>query len=111
MVGSEAARTGWLGDVDFTADLRGIMDTFRHAHDLSRVAYPLSALENPSAEDRRILADANATIVKLEGAAYPRVELIKKCALEVELIDKSLHDERQQAKCRPSRNSPGASVT
>ena len=111
MVGSEAARTGWIGDVDFTADLRGIMDTFRHAHDLSRVAYPLSALENPSAEDRRILADANATIVKLEGAAYPRVELIKKCALEVELIDKSLHDERQQAKTAGQRAELSAKLS
>ena len=111
VVGSEAARTGWLGDVDFTADLRGIMDTFRQAHELSRVAYPLSVLENPSAEDRRILADANATIVKLEGAAYPRVALIKKCALEVELIDKSLHDERQEAKTAGQRAELSAKLS
>jgi len=111
VVGSEAARTGWLGDIDFTADLRGIMDTFRQAHDLSRVAYPLSVLENPSAEDRWILADANATIVKLEAAAYPRVELIKKCALEVELIDKSLHDERQEAKTAGQRAELSAKLS
>jgi len=111
VVGSEAARTGWLGDVDFTADLRGIMETFRQAHDLSRVAYPLSVLENPSAEDRRILADANATIVKLEAAAFPRVELIKKCALEVELIDKSLHDERQEAKTAGQRAELSAKLS
>jgi hypothetical protein len=57
-MGSEAARTGWLGDVDFTADLQGIMDNFRQAHVLRKVAYALSMLESPGADDRRILADA-----------------------------------------------------
>src|SRR6478752_4079725 len=34
---SEAARAGWLGDVDFTADIKGITDNFEKAHALRGV--------------------------------------------------------------------------
>jgi len=103
IVGSEAARAGLLGDVDFDADIRGITDNLRKAHELQKVADRLAALDKPGADDRKLLAEANTTVAKLETAALNRVELIAKCATEAQLVDKSLHDERQDAKTSAQR--------
>ena len=100
---SEAARTGWLGDVDFTADIQQITDNFQKAHALRKVADELSALDKPSPDDRRILAEAETTVANLELAAVERVELIGKCATEARLIDKSLSDERKDARTAEQR--------
>jgi hypothetical protein len=100
---SEAARTGWLGDVDFTADIRGITDTFQKAHALRKVANKLSDLDKPSDDDRRILSEAKATVASLELTAIERVELIVKCATEARLVDKSLRDERKDARTAEQR--------
>nr|WP_090276496.1 hypothetical protein [Mycolicibacterium komanii]CRL69900.1 hypothetical protein CPGR_01735 [Mycolicibacterium komanii] len=100
---SEAARTGWLGDVDFTADIQQITDNFQKAHALRKVAEKLSALDKPTADDRRILAEAKTTIAGLELAAVERVELIQRCATEARLIDKSLRDERKDARTAEQR--------
>ena len=94
---SEAARAGWLGDVDFTADLNGIIGNLRKAHDLRKVADQLSGLDKPSADDRKILVEAKAAIETLEGAAVERVKLIEKCATEARLVDESLRKERDDA--------------
>jgi hypothetical protein len=94
---SEAARAGWLGDVDFTADVRGITDNFEKAFALRGVTSKLSALDKPNADDRRLLAEARTTAANLERAAIERVELITKCAKEAQLIDKSLRTEREDA--------------
>lgn len=100
---SEAARTGWLGDVDFTVDIRAITDKFQKAHALRRVADKLSALDKPSLDDRKILAEANTTIAGLEVAAVRQVELIVKCATEARLIDKSIREERKDARTAEQR--------
>ncbi|OBF50142.1 hypothetical protein A5778_01600 [Mycolicibacterium monacense] len=100
---SEAARAGWLGDVDFTADIRGITETFQKAHALRGVAGKLSALDKPSAEDRVILAEAKTTAANLERTAIERVELVGKCAVEAQLIDKSLRTEREDARVAEQR--------
>lgn len=100
---SEAARAGWLGDVDFTADIRGITENFERAHALRGVAGELSALDKPSAEDRVILAEAKTTAANLERAAIERVELIGKCAAEAGLIDESLRTEREDARVAEQR--------
>lgn len=100
---SEAARAGWLGDVDFTADIREISDKFEKAHALRKVASELSALDKPSVDDRRIIAEAKTTVANLELAAVERVELIGKCATEARLIDKSLHNEREDARTAEQR--------
>lgn len=94
---SEAARAGWLGDIDFSADIKGITDNFEKAHSLRAVTNDLSALKKPSADDRKIIAEARTTIANLERAAIERVELIQKCATEAKLIDQSLHTERVDA--------------
>lgn len=94
---SEAAREGWLGDVDFTADIKGITATFEKVHELRAVTSRLSVLDKPTADDRRILAEANRTIETLERAAIERVDLIGKCAKEARLIDTSLRTEREDA--------------
>lgn len=100
---SEAARAGWLGDVDFTADIKGITDNFEKAHALRGVTTRLSALAKPSADDRRILAEARTTIATLERTAIERVELIGKCAKEAGLIDRSLKTEREDARIAEQR--------
>lgn len=100
---SEAARAGWLGDVDFTADIQAITDKFQKAHALSKVANKLSALDKPSVDDRKILAEAKTTTANLECAAIERVELIRKCATEAHLVDESLRDEREDARTAEQR--------
>ncbi|OBI55678.1 hypothetical protein A5667_23260 [Mycolicibacterium fortuitum] len=100
---SEAARAGWLGDVDFSADVKAITDNFEKAHALRGVIGKLSALDKPSAEDRKILAEAKTTAANLEVVATERVELIGKCAKEAQLIDKSLRTEREDARVAEQR--------
>lgn len=103
VVESEAARAGWLGEVDFTTDIKAIADKFEKAHALRQVAKDLGALDKPGADDRRILAEANTTIANLESTAVERVELIQKCATEARLIDESLRTERADAKTAEQR--------
>jgi hypothetical protein len=100
---SEAASAGLLGDIDFEADIQGITDNLRKAHELQKVADGLAALDKPGADDRKLLAEANGTVEKLETAALKRVDLIAQCATEAQLVDKSLHDERQEAKTSAQR--------
>lgn len=100
---TEAARAGWLGDVDFTPDLQNITDSFHKAPALRKIASQLSALDKPSADDRRILAEAKNTSATLERAACERVELITKCAREANLIDDSLRNERKDARTAEQR--------
>lgn len=100
---SEAARAGWLGEVDFSVDIKGITDNFTKAYALRKVANKLSALDKPTREDRNILAEAKSTIAGLEAAATERVELIGKCATEAQRIDKSLRTEREDARVAEQR--------
>lgn len=100
---SETARAGWLGDVDFSADIKGITDNFQKAHALRGVIDKLSALDKPSVEDRKILAEARTTVADLERTATERVELIGRCATEAQLIDKSLCSEREDARVAEQR--------
>ncbi|WP_304106562.1 hypothetical protein [Mycolicibacterium bacteremicum] len=103
VAGSEAARAGWLGDIDFSADIGWITRTFAKTHSLQGVTGKLSALSKPSADDRRILAEAKTTIAQLEDAAKERVALISRCAVEARHIDASLRAEREDAKVAEQR--------
>lgn len=94
---SEAARAGWLGDVDFSDDIRGIIDTFLKAHSLRKVAAELSGLDQPTPDDRKILQEASTAADNLSRVAVERVTLIEKCAAEAEAVDKSLRKERADA--------------
>lgn len=100
---SEAAEAGWLGEIDFTADVRVITDSFQKAHALEGVIDKLSVLDNPGPEDRKILAEARTTVANLERVACARVELIGKCATQARLIDKSLAQERKDAQTAEQR--------
>ncbi|WP_068272933.1 hypothetical protein [Aldersonia kunmingensis] len=100
---SEAARAGWLGDIDFSIDIKGITDNFEKVHSLRGVTNKLSALDKPSAADRKLLAEAKDTTVNLERTAIERVELIGKCATEAQLIDESLQTEREDARVAEQR--------
>ena len=103
IVASEAARAGWLGDVNFTADLDGIIENLRKAHDLRKVADDLSCLDKPGADDRKILAEAKTTAANLERAAIERVDLIHQCEIEARLVDESLQKERDDARTAEQR--------
>lgn len=103
VVASEAARTGWLGEVDFSTDLTAITENFRKATALRKVHRELAALASPTADDRRILGEAKATAEELEEAANERVDLILKCATEARRVDESLRREREDAKTAEQR--------
>ena len=94
---SEAAQAGWLGDVDFAADLAGITDSFAQAYALRGTAARLAALPRPNDDDRRLLADAQRAAETLEAGANRRVDLITKCAAEADLVDQSLRQDREDA--------------
>ena len=100
---SEAARAGWLGDVDFSADIAGVTDSFEKAHALRKVTEQLAALDKPSAEDRRILTEATKTAAALERSAVGRLDLIERCAKEAALVDKSLQQDRKDARTAEQR--------
>jgi electron transfer flavoprotein alpha subunit len=100
---SEAARAGWLGDVDFTADIQGITTGFEKAHALRDVIGRLAALDRPSADDRKLLAEARTTAANLERAASERVELIGRCAEEARRVDVSLRMDREDARVAGER--------
>ena len=100
---SEAAHAGWLGDVDFTTDIQTITGSLKKAYDLRLAADRLAGLESPNDDDRRILAEAKATIRRLEDTANRRVVLIVKCADEAQHIDDSLRREREDAKVAAQR--------
>lgn len=100
---SEAALAGWLGDVDFTADIAGITTGFAKAYELRGVTRKLSALSKPSVDDRRLLAEARITVANLERAAAERVALIGRCAREARLVDASLRAEREDARVAGER--------
>ncbi len=111
VTGSEAARAGWLGDVDFTADIAAITDSFRKAHELNDVADQLSTLDNPSANDRKLLADAQRTAADLAATASSRITLIQQCAAEAELVDDSLRKERDDARTAEQRDELQAKLS
>lgn len=100
---SEAARAGWLGEIDFDDDIRAITDGFRKAHALRKVADQLAALANPSADDCKILAEATATIATVERSTIERADLIGRCAVEARRIDDSLLAEREEARTAEQR--------
>jgi len=100
---TEAARAGWLGDIDFSADIAAVTANLEKAHALRGVINELRALKNPSDDDRKILAEARATAGELESAARTRLDLIGRCAQEARLIDKSLQDEREHARTEAQR--------
>lgn len=103
VVDSRAAREGWLGDVDFSVDIQGITDTYARAQQMRRVSGELQALSSPTADDRRLLAEANATATQLEAAATARVDLIRRCGLEAQTIDASLRREDEQTQTAAAR--------
>lgn len=100
---SEAAREGWLGEVDFSIDIAEISEGFERAVALRSVADELKRLDSPTAEDRRILSEAKTTVSRLEDAAKKRVDLIARCAVEARLIDESLRKERADARTAEQR--------
>ncbi len=100
---SEAARAGWLGDVDFTVDIAEITDIFRKTHELNDVAEQLSTLDKPNDNDRKLLADAQRAAADLAATASSRITLIKQCAAEAEMVDDSLRQERDDARTAEQR--------
>jgi hypothetical protein len=78
IVSTEAAREGWLGDVDFTPDIEEIEANLLKASALRRKSDELSALPKPNDDDRKIIAEAKTTISQLERKTKERVELLEK---------------------------------
>ena len=70
------------------------------------MAGQLSVLDNPNADDRKLLAEAKTTVATFEAAAFERIELITKCRREAENIDNS----RQEREGRPHRRAARAEL-
>ncbi|MEI7544067.1 MAG: hypothetical protein WCJ53_04505 [Mycobacteriaceae bacterium] len=100
---SEAARAGWLGDVDFTTDLLAITSNFKKVKALRNVADELSTLDKPGPDDQKIIAEGRSTADAMGQAAIEWVNLIKKCEAEAKLVDESLQAERKDAKTAEQR--------
>lgn len=94
---SEAAGEGWLGEVDFAADIEEIAARYERAAELRQTADRLRGLANPNADDQRILAEAQQAATELESTASRMVTLIGNCAAEAWQIDESLRQERVEA--------------
>ncbi|EGD53506.1 hypothetical protein [Gordonia neofelifaecis] len=101
---SEAALVGWLGDVDFTADIDQIVASFERVRSLRRVAGELGRLDEPNDDDRRLLAEAREAATRLEAAATARAQLIVRCAEEARRIDESIQRERDEARTADERD-------
>ena len=103
IVSSEAARTGWLGEVEFAPDLEDIEANLLKARALRRKSDDLSALPKANDDDRKIIAEAKTTIAHLERRTKERVELLERCASEAHLIDESLRREREEVRLAEKR--------
>ena len=103
IVSSEAAREGWLGDVDFTPDVEEIETNLSTVAALRRKSAELSALAKPNDDDRKITAEAKTETTRLELKTKKRVELLDRCASEARLIDESLRTERDEIRLAAKR--------
>ncbi len=68
IMSSEAATQGWLGELDFTGDVSMIADTLRKVTALRTAAAEWAAIPNATADDDRMLRDAQRAATKLETA-------------------------------------------
>lgn len=103
---TEAARSGWLGDpeaIDFSEDLAFIEANLRAANDLTALIAELSALPDPSSDEKELIKDAQRRVSRLEDQSRERVTLIEKCVDQAKLIDQSLHGERENARIADKR--------
>lgn len=98
ITGSEAARTGWLGDpadFDFRADLSAIADHLRRAESIRAATADAASIRGFTEADTEMLRDAEREIARLEKSVKERVELIGKCARLAADIDRALRAERE----------------
>ena len=100
---SQAAQDGWLGDVDFSEDIRGIEEAFGRSQELRSVAVELQALPNPTSADRKLLADAVTAAKALVSDGRERADLIGRCADEADRIDESLRAEQERTRTEEQR--------
>ena len=104
IMSSEAATQGWLGELDFTGDVSMIADTLRKVTALRTAAAEWAAIPNATADDDRMLRDAQRAAAKLKTAAAERVKVLHDCSLQAEQVDQSLHQQREQAAITEQRD-------
>ena len=104
MMSSEAATQGWLGELDFTGDVSMIADTLRKVTALRTAAAEWAAIPNATADDDRMLRDAQRAAAKLKTAAAERVKVLHDCSLQAEQVDQSLRQQREQAAITQQRD-------
>ena len=89
IMSSEAATQGWLGELDFTGDVSMIADTLRKVTALRTAAAEWAAIPNATADDDRMLRDAQRAAAKLKTAAAERVKVLHDCSLQAEQVDQT----------------------
>lgn len=104
IVSSEAATQGWLGELDFTADVSMIADTLRKVTALRTAAAVWAAIPNATADDERMHREAQRAAAQLEAAVAERVKVLHDCSLQAERVDQTLHRQREQAAITQQRD-------
>jgi len=98
IVASEAARSGWLGDLeasDFRTDLMNLEEDLRSANQLRYLVKEISSLPNPTAADNAILEEARQKLADLDRRSADRLNLLEKSWARTELLDKTLQKQRE----------------
>lgn len=104
IVSSEAAREGWLGELDFRPDLSLIRTNLRSLRLLRAAMTDLSMLPHRNSDDIRTLQDAERVVAERNKSIRERVDMLGKCAREAEQIDRTLREEREQARVAARRD-------
>jgi hypothetical protein len=104
---TEAAREGWLGehgDLDFSTDLAMIAKTLRQARRIEKVVAESKAIPTPTDDDTRMVRDGERAIKQLRGDVTRRVQILDDCAKQARQVDRTLADERKQARLAAQRD-------
>lgn len=104
IMSTEAARTGWLGRLDFSADHAAIADILRKATTIRNVMAESWAIPNRSEVDTKMMKDARRALNELDSSARQRVMLLSNCAEEATQIDRILRDDREKQRAALQRD-------
>ena len=98
IVASEAARSGWLGDLeasDFSADLTNLEEDLRVANQLRQLVKEISSLPSPTAADSALLEEARHKLASLDRRSADRFKLLEKSWARTKMLDKTLQKQRE----------------
>lgn len=99
ILATEAAREGWLGqssDLDFSGDQIMITESLKRVTALRIVIAESVAMPDRTADDNRLIKDAENAQSDLQAAVRQRVRKLLACAHGAEEVDQVLRREREE---------------